>query len=314
MPSSSLVERYRADLAALGGASRPLVAVSGGADSLALLLLAAPAGGTVTAATVDHGLRAEAASEATFVAGVCAGLGVPHAVLTPSEPLAKAGSIQARARAARYDRLVEHARACGCDAILTGHHLDDQAETFLMRASRGAGADGLTGVRSRGAWSGLPVLRPLLGWRRSELAELVNAAGLDPVCDPTNADPAYDRSRVRALLAHSDDLSPTGLARSAATLGDASEALRWTVETLLADRISETGGGLSIDPSGLPREYRRRLLLTALARHGADSVRGPAADRLMAELDAGRSASAGDLLVTPDKGEWRVGRAPPRRA
>ncbi|RHW16890.1 tRNA lysidine(34) synthetase TilS [Sphingomonas gilva] len=267
----------------------------------------------IACATVDHGLRAEAADEAAMVARLCAGLGLPHATLRPEPPLARGANVQARARAARYDLLADHARGTGCAAILTGHHADDQAETLLMRASRGSGVDGLAGVRAAGDWAGMPLLRPLLGWRRAELAAIVEAAGLDPADDPANRDPAHDRSRFRALIAASGDLDPAGLARSAGALADASEALRWSLDRLAAERITVDGNARTIDPAGLPREYLRRLLVRALAELGEEAPRGPALDRLIAALEAGGSGTLGGVKAERARAGWRVAAAPPRR-
>lgn len=304
----------REDLLTLGADARLLVAVSGGPDSLALLLLVhrlRP--DQMAAATVDHGLRPSAAGEAAMVARVCADLGIEHAVLVPELPLdPAAGNLQARARAARYDALAAHARATGCAAILTAHHLDDQAETVLMRAARGSGVDGLAGVRVRGEWNGLPLFRPLLGWRRQQLAEVLAGSGLTPADDPTNRDPAHDRTRIRALIAASTDLDAAGLARSASALAEAADALRWTADQLAGDRIGEEPEGIVLDPRGLPADLCRRLLVMAIVRAGAAVPRGPAVDRLLAALATGRSAPIGSLLVVPAAGVWHLRAAPPR--
>ncbi|MEQ1639906.1 MAG: tRNA lysidine(34) synthetase TilS, partial [Novosphingobium sp.] len=223
-PDPALTARFAADLATLWrGDGRLGVAVSGGPDSLALLLLAhAALPGRVAAATVDHGLRAESAAEAGFVADVCARLGVPHAILQVE--LAK-GNVQAEARAARYAALAGWIAAAGLAALATAHHADDQAETLLLRLNRGSGVAGLAGVRAKGLIPGtrLPLLRPVLGWRRAELAKLV--AGLDAVQDPSNTDDRFDRARLRKALAGVDWLDASALAQSAAHLADADAAL-----------------------------------------------------------------------------------------
>ncbi|HZU63565.1 MAG TPA: tRNA lysidine(34) synthetase TilS, partial [Novosphingobium sp.] len=142
------------------------LAVSGGPDSLALLLLAHAAWpGRVAAATVDHGLRPESAGEAAEVARICAGLGVAHATLPVS---IGPGNIQTEARTARYAALAQWMAAEGLAALATAHHADDQAETLLLRLNRASGVAGLAGVRARALVPGsrLLLLRPLLGWRR----------------------------------------------------------------------------------------------------------------------------------------------------
>lgn len=315
-PDPPLVERFAAHLAALADQrGRLLIAVSGGTDSLALLLMAHAAHpARIVCATVDHGLRAGAADEAAMVGDMCRIIGVPHATLVPESPIAPGGNMQARARVARYDALVAYARSQGCVAVLTAHHADDQAETLLMRASRGSGVDGLAGVRAAGRWGDMPVLRPLLGWRRAELVALVAAAGLEAVHDPTNRDPAHDRSRFRALIAGAADLDPTGLARSAGALADASDALRWSVDLLAAERIVLMGAERRIDPAGLPREYRRRLLARALEDIGEPTARGPELGRLLDTLEAGRAATLGSVMARRDGALWLLGAAPPRRS
>ena len=158
-------------------------AVSGGADSLALLVLAVHAGLEVTAVHVDHGLRASSAAESDVVAHAATALGArfrsERVEVTPG------ANLEARARAARRAVLpVGHA---------TGHTMDDQAETVLVNLLRGAGPDGLAGMR-RGPD------HPLLGIRRADTHAVCDALGFDPVVDPMNDDPTFVRNRVRHEL------------------------------------------------------------------------------------------------------------------
>lgn len=305
--------RFRGDLAALAGPAPPAfgVAVSGGPDSLALLLLAADAfPGGVEAATVDHGLRLESAAEAAFVAGTCAARSVPHATLAgpPVE-----GNVQAGARALRYALLGAWARARGLAFVLTAHHQDDQAETLLMRLQRGAGLAGLAGIRPRMEMEGLIVLRPLLGWRRPELAEIVADAGLIAVEDPTNREESYDRARLRRRLGETDWLDVPALSRSAAALGEAEQALDWAAGQLIAERTESAPGGLTFDASGLPAELRRRALIRLLALLvPADPPRGEAVQRLLATLEAGETATLAGVRCEGGA-VWRLAPAPPRR-
>ena len=234
IPDADLVARFEGDLAPLvADGARLGIAVSGGPDSLALLLLAAAARpGQVEAATVDHGLRPESRQEAGFVHGICEQLGVPHATLNAD--VGRGSSLQARARAARYEALGEWAIRQDLHAVATGHHVEDQAETLLMRMARGAGLGGLVGVRyTRPLEQGVTLIRPVLGWRRAELAAIVAAAGITPVDDPANRDPRHDRSRFRGMLAEADWADAERLATSARWLADAEEALEWAVVPLL---------------------------------------------------------------------------------
>ncbi|HMG46637.1 MAG TPA: tRNA lysidine(34) synthetase TilS [Allosphingosinicella sp.] len=300
-----LAARFRADLEALTGAApaRLGVAVSGGPDSLALLLLAHAAyPGRVHAATVDHGLRAESAAEAAFVAGLCGELGVPHATLAAN--MTDKVNVQAAARARRYALLGRWAGEVEAGCLLTAHHLDDQAETLVMRLLRGSGLAGLSGVRAVNP----PVVRPLLGWRRDELAAIVRAAGVGPVADPSNADERFDRARIRRRLAEAPWLDPVPLARSAAALAAAEVALEWSVERLWHERVDV----LTLDPAGLPAELRRRLVLRLLAAIGGPAPRGEEVGRLLATLDGGGTATLAGVKCVGGK-RWRFAPAPPRR-
>lgn len=288
------------------------MAVSGGPDSLALLLLAAAARpGRVRAATVDHGLRAESASEAAHVASCCAALGVPHEVLKVS--VEAGSSLQAQARDARYAALGKWAERHGLSAVATAHHADDQAETLLMRLARGSGLGGFSGIREeRRLTDRVRLVRPLLGVRKAALVAVVEEAGWSAVDDPANHDERHDRTRVRALLAANPWLSPERLARSAAALRQADEALVEQVRALAAERLRSEGDALLIEVGDLAAELRRRLLLVALERQ-ATQPSGPELDRVLDALGEGRTVTIGAAMISPEKGRWRVEAAPPRR-
>lgn len=309
--SPELAARFRVDLgriADLDGDVRFGLAVSGGPDSMAMLLLAAAAlPGRVSVATVDHGLRAEAAEEAAMVARFCASIGVPHRTCTVT--VADGASRQAAARRVRYAALIAWCREEGLAGLLTAHHADDQAETILMRIARGAGLSGLRGIRERGFHSsseskGIPgedvdVLRPLLGWRRAELADI--AAGIDTATDPSNADPHYDRTRARALLRETPWLDPLRLAATARHLADAEATLDWVTQEAIRTRATRHGDGrLTVDIADLPHDLRRRIVASLIA--AADSpADGPTIETALARLDAGQAASVGALKLTPGR-------------
>jgi tRNA(Ile)-lysidine synthase len=312
-PSPNLVDRFAADLDSLAPPPDRLgVAVSGGPDSLALLLLAAVARpGLVEAATVDHGLRRESAAEAAYVASICHQLDVPHHALRAD--VGGGSSLQAQARTARYRVLGDWAIERDLGAVATAHHADDQAETLLMRLARGAGLSGLAATRRRRPLEpGVMLIRPLLGWRRAELAAIVAEAGLTPVDDPSNRDPRHDRSRFRGLLDQAAWADPERLASSAQWLADADEALEWALTGLAENRLEQAGEVVTLDPAGLPRELQRRLLLLAFESLGAPRPRGPELDRARKALAAGKSATLSGLkLAGGDR--WRLSPAPPRR-
>lgn len=324
-PSAALVARFKADLQGLtGGEPEALgVAVSGGPDSLALLLLSAAAyPGKVHAATVDHGLRPESASEAGFVAQLCGDLGVQHTILRLEWPEPRGANIQARSREARYGKLGGWALDRNIPYVATAHHVNDQAETVLMRLARGSGISGLAGTRRRrflaaNTVSGAEVhlVRPLLGWRRDELRGIVDAAGLIAVEDPSNADERYDRVRMRAFLAHQDWLDSKSLADSAHHLAEAEEALDWLTRQLAGDRMTwRDDGRVSIDAHGLPREVQRRLLLIGLSHFtSSNDLPGPKLARLLDQLRAGRAGTLAGVAGKPGA-IWLLDWAPPRKS
>lgn len=312
-PSPDTLARFVADLEPLVPADTRLgIAVSGGPDSLALLLLAAAARpGMVEAATVDHGLRREARKEAAFVASVCKELSVRHHILHAR--VSPGASLQAQARTARYRVLGAWAIECDLGAIASGHHADDQAETLLMRLARGAGLSGLAATRRRRVLEpGVTLVRPLLDWRRAELRAIVAAAELTPVDDPTNRDPRHDRTRFRGLLADADWADAERLASSARWLADADEAIEWAMDGLVASRLAQDEAGVSLDAGHLPRELQRRLLLTAFDRLSAPRPRGPDLDRALAALAAGKKVTLSGLKLAGGE-RWSLAKEGKRR-
>ena len=262
-----LIERFRADLARVWpevtNGPRLGIAVSGGPDSLALLLLAnATLPGRIAAATVDHGLRPESAAEAGTVARVCAARAVPHTVLSVE---VGSGNMQAQARTARYAALADWAEKSQLSAVATAHHADDQAETLLMRLNRGSGLGGLAGVRARRELTGdCLLIRPLLGWRKAELETVCVNAKVEPVRDPFNDNAAFDRVRLRRELNAADWLNVPAIARSVAHLADAEEALAQWLELRWREDVVRDGEALRYRPQG-PRYVRLKLLERAIA-------------------------------------------------
>ncbi len=312
---STSTARFAADLAALAGPGQRIgVAVSGGPDSLALLLLAhAARPGEIEAATVDHRLRDDSAAEAAMVAKVCASIGVPHSILDLHWPKPPTANLQARAREQRYILLGRWAATKRLPLVATAHHADDQAETLLMRLARGAGLSGLVATRvRRELFEGIDLIRPLLGWRKEELAGIVGNAGLTPVDDPANRDPRHDRTRMRAMLRESEWADPVRLAATANWLAEADAALDWSLDRLRVDRIERDGAALSIDPDGVPPELLRRLLLAAFAELKVQAPRGPELARATAALAGGKVATLSGLKLEPGA-RWRLSPAPPRR-
>ncbi|GAA0761369.1 tRNA(Ile)-lysidine synthase [Erythromicrobium ramosum] len=304
--SAKAPRRFAADLAALwpeDTRSGPLgLAVSGGPDSLALLLLAHEAlPGEIAVCSIDHGLRPEAAGEVALVERIAGERGIPFTQLAVT--LAP-GNLQAQARAVRYAALARWAKDKGLGAVATAHHADDQAETLLMRLNRGSGLAGLAGVRARStiAESEITLLRPLLSWRKAELAAMVAAAGITPAADPSNTNPAFDRARLRAQLAEADWLDPVALATSAAHLAEGWQALEWYAELdwhEMVMRDDAAPGGLGYTYcANVPRVIAIETICKIIAALGGHATRAEAA-RAWDRLWAGENASLGGVLAVP---------------
>ncbi|WP_246162186.1 tRNA lysidine(34) synthetase TilS [Roseovarius faecimaris] len=274
------------------------VAVSGGSDSLGLLTLlhdwALAGGPALRAVTVDHGLRPEAAQEAEAVARVCAGLDLPHNTLR-IEISDQAGNVMDMARRGRYAALAQWAKEHRLSDIALGHTSDDLAETFLMRLSREAGLSGLSAMTARRVVDGVTFHRPLLSVSRMSLRDLLTGRGVDWVEDPTNDDPAYDRTRARAIL---KELAPLGisagtLASVACNLREADEALRNCACKAAEDIVQFDAGDVVLARDALfdqPGEILRALLLAALNWVGNEGYppRGSAMSDLIEQARDGK--------------------------
>lgn len=279
-------------MAALGPFERRprlAVAVSGGADSLALCLLAArwarARDGDVVGLIVDHGLRAGSAAEAAQVGAWLEARGIPHRILVWSDPKPSSG-IQAAARAARYRLLEDWCRAAGILHLLLAHHRDDQAETVALRAARRSGPDGLAGMAPVRERPGLRLLRPLLRIPRTALRAFLQAEGQPWLEDPSNLAEIFARGRLRA----DGDLDVTALVARSARCAVRRAAHDRAVAMWLARHAR-------IDPAGFvwldhrefaaaPVEFARRLLQQALVTIGGTPYppRRARLDRLLEDL------------------------------
>jgi tRNA(Ile)-lysidine synthase len=314
--------------AGLRDADGIVIAVSGGPDSVALLHLLArwAAGGPrppLVVATVDHGLRPESAAEAALVARLAAGLGLPHRVLPWSGPKPAQGLPEA-AREARYALLAGLARARGASHLATAHTLDDQAETVLMRLSRGSGLAGLAGMRAEVERAGLRHVRPLLAWRKETLVALCRREGWAFVEDPSNRDARFARARWRRLmpLLADEGLTPERLARLAERARRAEDALDEAARATLERARRGAGPGLRAQPLvDAPFEIALRALALAVAEVPG-AVPRPRLERLEAALAGLREAAAagrslrrtlaGILIALDPSGEIALGPEPPR--
>ena len=253
------------------------LAVSGGADSLALMLLAAQFAQTPEARhrfvvySVDHALRPEAADEVRFVLAEAGRLGFAARGLrwAGAKP---ASGLQEAARHARYSLMGAAMRADGVPVLLTAHHLGDQAETVLMRLAHGSGVEGLRGMDDHVEIDGVHLVRPLLGIDPAHLRRLVDDAGLVPVADPSNADPDYERVRWRQALPMlaTLGLDANRLGRFAARMRDADAALAHAADQAIAE-LGESGVGAPMARAwlmDLPRAVAVRVVGRALAQIG----------------------------------------------
>lgn len=227
------------------------IAVSGGADSLALALLAhhwaLARKGRAVALTVDHGLRPESAAEAAQVGGWLAARGIDHHVLR-CPPFAPGGNLQARAREARYDLLTAWCRHHRIFSLLLAHHRDDQAETFLLRLARGSGVDGLSAMSAQFMCDGVCLLRPLLTVPKAALVAYLKNRKQPWVEDPSNRNDSYARVRMRKLLPllAAEGLTAERLATTAAHLDRSREALSAASWQLIEDHAEVDGLGYAL--------------------------------------------------------------------
>jgi tRNA(Ile)-lysidine synthase len=322
-------------LAPLAGARGLVLAVSGGPDSLALLALVAEWAARrgrppLFAVTVNHGLRAEAAAEADLVADVAGQWRVDHRTLVWSGPRPDVGLAEA-AREARYRLLKAAARTTRCSHVVTAHHLDDQAETVLMRLAAGSGIDGLAAMRPvDDLGDAIKLARPFLGIPKARLVATCAARGLPATDDPTNRDLARPRPRLRASAAAlaREGLTPERLGRLARRAARASDALRKISAAALARAGWSVAGQAGAaarwqDLAGEPEEVRLRCLVstfdTLLPADRRPRLRQ--VEALLARLDAAeggdrpvRATLAGLAVTLRGDGTLDIRPAPPRRS
>lgn len=313
-----------------------ILAVSGGADSTALLVLARrwrlclPRGPELVAATVDHGLRAGSRGEAEAVGRLATRLGVPHELLVWQGSKPKTG-IEAAARRARHGLLSELAQRLGAAHVATAHTLDDQAETVLMRLAAGSGPAGLAGMRRSEARHGLTLLRPFLALRKQRLRATLERDGIAWIEDPMNADLGFARPRLRAAQAvlAREGLTAERVARLAERIARYEEAVAAGAKAARAgllhpDRPGRLDGGALF---ALPEELALRALAAEIAAVGvpphdcaAKPLRLQRLEALWNDLrqafDAGhacRRTLAGALIAVDLDRSVRITPAPPRR-
>lgn len=261
----------RSALAGVPDGASVVVALSGGADSLALAAATAfearSRGLRVQSITVDHGLQAGSAEAAADAAAQAESLGIGARVVAVR--VTGEGGPEAAAREARYGALRRAAADAGAAAVLLGHTLDDQAETVLLGLARGSGATSLQGMApERGDDDGLRWLRPLLGVRRATTRAFCAASGLEAWDDPHNVDPRYARVRVRerVLPVLETELGPgiaEALARTAEQLREDAEAFDDMIHETIEDIVEHAEAGISVSAAALaanPAALRNRII------------------------------------------------------
>lgn len=291
------------------------VAVSGGSDSTALMRLLADIAQQeqleLHAATVDHGLRPESASEALATAALAQRWGIPHEILK-WQGWDRVGNLQDQARRARYRLLVAWAKAKGLQAIALGHTADDQAETVLMRLARAAGVSGLSAMSGSRKEGGIALLRPLLTTTREHLRDYLTAQDISWIDDPSNQDQRFDRIKARQVLSGLDQIGITAanLSRVAENMAQAREALaRYTQESAVRC-IQVSDGDLCLDRGDfetLPEEIRRRLVIASVLWIAGAGYppRHNAVDQVMDAISSGQTTTLGGCILVPEgKKTW----------
>jgi tRNA(Ile)-lysidine synthase len=319
-----------------------VLAVSGGPDSTALMVLAArwrkalKVKPKLVAVTVDHGLRKESRREAASVGRLARKLGIAHRTLRWTGAKPKTG-LQEAARTARYRLLADAARKANASHILTAHTRDDQAETVLIRMSRGSGVSGLAAMTRISTLPGdgegqIKLVRPLLEIPKARLVATLRAAKIPFADDPSNRDPRFTRARLRGLMGElaREGLDARRLALLARRLKRADMAIEAAVERAEAELTLSpaTPGAIAFDAAGyarLPAEIALRLIGRAVARAGDEGpVELAKLEALKAALDAAQNAgqkaanarfrrSLAGAIVTLAGAQIAVERAPPRR-
>jgi tRNA(Ile)-lysidine synthase len=306
---------------AIAEAEKVALAVSGGADSLALLdcfdrwqrKRRRP---DAIVLTVDHRLREGSSDEADFVAKTAAERGFAARVLTWEGARPESG-VEAAARTARYRLMLLAAREAQASHLLLAHHRDDQAETFLMRLSRGSGLFGLAAMRAEVAAGDVTIVRPFLDLPHSRLAATTAAAGLVPVADPMNADPRFLRARIRRMvpLLAAAGIDPAEIAASAKRLAAAADLVEAAASRAIDIAVRFDALAIAwIEPRPFFKEeseVRRRVLTRLLQAIGAEPYpprfdKLEALDRAMAEAVGRFKRTLGGAVIERRGGRFAL--------
>jgi tRNA(Ile)-lysidine synthase len=309
---------------------KTLLAVSGGPDSTALLVLAAKwrakraRGPELIAATIDHRLRAASRNEAKMVAKLAASLGIPHHTLVWSGKKPITG-VQEAAREARFALFSKLAKEIGADTLMTAHTRDDQAETVLHRMGRGSGIGGLAGIRRTHKRGGIKLVRPFLDLPKARLIATLKKLRVPFATDPTNKDTKYLRARLRKLapVLAKEGIDAANLALMAKRLARANAALNRLADEAAFALRADRNDGRAFEARGfflMPEELGVRMLRDAVDAEGTE---GPSelakAEALYDALASAHRAGEGlkrtlaGALVTLSEAVLIVAAAPPRK-
>jgi tRNA(Ile)-lysidine synthase len=325
------IERLREEaLELLASYPSLLLAVSGGPDSVALMLLCARwsmrSSRDIAVATVDHRLRKASRAEAEEVGRWAHDLGYAHHLLTWEEEKPST-RLQERARQARYALLAACARRIGASAIVLAHHADDQAETILFRLTRGSGIAGLAGMARVARAEDIALLRPLLDFRKEELEAICARAQQAFFRDPSNEDDSFARARLRKLapVLAAQGFGQEALLRLGARAARADAALtHCAAETLQRAWRKDEASCVELDAATLreaPPEILQRALASAIQRLApAAALRLERLERASARIGDALTArksvktTLADVSIEASDGRVRLRPAPPRRS
>ena len=325
----SAVRDYCVEHELLEPGSTVVVGVSGGPDSVALLLalheLSRPLDLKIRVAHLDHGLRKNSPADARFVLDLASRLGIPYATVGKAGVglMSKKGniSLEEAGRLARYEFFLRTAKKFKAGYVAVGHNRDDQAETVLMRLLRGSSGSGLSGIEPRrvlvdGPGRGKPiwVIRPLLDRSRAEIEAFLRRRGQKARKDPTNIDTTFMRNRIRhdLLPLLEKKFNPrirALLARAAQVLAEDDSYLEGAAEGLFKRLARHPGRVVSLDAAKLSRialPLRRRVLQLAAVAGGADQKRvvQPHLDALIRLVSARQGSTHLPGAVAEVKGRW----------
>ena len=263
------------------------VAVSGGVDSVCLLVWLVKCGLNVTALHVNHGLRAAADVETEYVEKLCYQLNIPSKIFywTDDKPLT---GVEAAARAARYKFMTDWCRENSVKTLMLAHQADDQIETFLMNLGRGSGVFGLAAM-ARESWrDGVQIVRPLLNIYRDELKKYCDENGIKYFCDEMNEDEQYTRVRIRKnrhLLASKLGIEDNRILLAIENLGRARDAIASDVDTMI-ESVACRGGAMFSDSFLFDQapDIRLKFIGTLIQKIGGDDYQ-PRLKSLTSALD-----------------------------